>query len=145
MATPGASAFANPFAAIGEKTPMFDEDGGVEIEDDDECVINVPSMEQIQMVPVNSYGESRAVAVEGIQKTVTELAEIYKSVSLMVQAQHEMVESIDKNVDATVENVESAQEMWSQYLESISSNRVLIMKILSILLAFGLFFIIFLK
>jgi len=45
----------------------------------------------------------------------------------------------------TVANVESAQDMWLKYLDSISSNRMLALKIFSVLLFFGLFFIVFLK
>ena len=43
------------------------EDAEEPLSDEDECVINVPSMAQMQMVPQNSYGEARAEAVENIQ------------------------------------------------------------------------------
>lgn len=63
----------------------------------------------------------------------------------MLASQREMVETIDNNVEDTVANVESAQDMWLKYLDSISSNRMLALKIFSVLLFFGLFFIVFLK
>jgi len=122
--------------------------GGLEQDedyDDESCVINVPSMEQMQMVPSNSYGEARVAAVENIQKTMTELAEVFGQLNVMMQAQGELVASIDNNVEDTVVNVTAAQDMWVNYLERISSNRMLAIKIFSILLAFGLFFIVFLK
>jgi len=52
------------------------EDAEEPLSDEDECVINVPSMAQMQMVPQNSYGEARAEAVENIQKTMVELGEV---------------------------------------------------------------------
>lgn len=113
--------------------------------DDESCVINVPSMEQMQMVPANSYGKARVEAVENIQKTMTELAEVFGQLNVMMQTQGEMVATIDNNVEDTVVNVTAAQDMWVNYLERISSNRMLAIKIFSILLAFGLFFIVFLK
>jgi len=121
------------------------EDAEDPISDDDECVINVPSMAQMQMTPANSYGESRAVAVENIQKTMVELGEVYQQLNGMLNAQREMVDTIDNNVEDTVANVTGAQDMWLNYLEQISSNRTLVLKLFSILLFFGLFFIIFLK
>jgi len=149
-ASPGGM-FANPYQAGGGVTnPLLasaaaamDEAEGED--GDDDCVISFPSMDQMQMVPSNSYAESRAVAVENIQKTMVELGEVFQQLNHMIQSQHEMIETIDRNVDDTVDNVEAAQDMWMKYLERISSNRMLAVKIFSILLFFGLFFIIFLK
>ena len=42
-------------------------------------------------------------------------------------------------------NVTDAQNMWITYLESISSNRMLTLKVFGILITFALFFIVFLK
>jgi len=99
----------------------------------------------MQMVPQNSYGESRAIAVENIQKTMLELSEVYQQLNHMVEAQREMVMSIDEHTTDTLENVEAAQDMWSNYLDQLSGNRMLVVKIFAILLFFGLFFIVFLK
>merc|ERR1711998_814321 len=107
-------------------------------DDNDECVISVPSMEQLQMMPSNKYAQSRSMAAETIQKNLAELGEVFKQLNQMVMSQHEMIQTIDNHVDDTVVNVEEAQDMWVKYLESISSNRVLAMKIFSILLFLGL-------
>ena len=71
--------------------------------------------------------------------------QVYQQLNGMLASQREMVETIDNNVEDTVANVESAQDMWLKYLDSISSNRMLALKIFSVLLFFGLFFIVFLK
>lgn len=145
-----ANIFANPEgSSAGVMKPLLGShmigDDSAQDDDDDDCVINLPSMEQMQMVPANSYGESRALAVENIQKTMLELGEVFQQLNVMMQSQREMVESIDANTDDTVANVTAAQDMWLNYLERISSNRMLAVKIFSILLFFGLFFIVFLK
>jgi len=146
--------FSSPFAPAAVKAPLLGGGGGggldfnqsaMDDDDNDECVISVPSMEQLQMVPSNSYASSRAVAAETIQKNLVELGEIFKQLNQMVMSQQEMIQTIDNNVEDTVANVEEAQDMWVKYLENISSNRMLAIKIFSILLFFGLFFIIFLK
>jgi syntaxin 5 len=114
---------ANIFAAspppgkteMRERKPLMGARGGASLshldvedaedpydDDDDSCVINVPSMEQMKMVPANSYGESRAEAVESIQKTMLELGEVYQQLNGMLLQQREMVDTIDGHVEDTV-------------------------------------------
>jgi t-SNARE complex subunit (syntaxin) len=54
-----------------------------------------------------------------------------------------MVCRIDENMDDTLANVEGAQGQLLKYLNSISSNRWLIIKIFFVLLAFLLIFVVF--
>ena len=55
------------------------------------------------------------------------------------------MQAIDNNVTTTLVNIDEAQSVWTKYLESISSDRMLAMKIFGILLSFAIFFIVFLK
>lgn len=48
---------------------------------------------------------------------------------------------IDENVDDTLSNVENAQTQLLKYLNTISSNRWLVMKIFGILMIFATLFI----
>jgi syntaxin 5 len=60
-----------------------------------------------------------------------------------VQAQGEMTQRIDENVEETLANVDSAKAQLMRYLNSISSNRMLMIKVFLVLMAFFAFFILF--
>ena len=60
-----------------------------------------------------------------------------------VQEQGELAIRIDENVDTTLTNVDSAQAQLLKYLNSISSNRWLVMKIFAVLLVFLVVFVVF--
>ncbi len=53
-----------------------------------------------------------------------------------VQEQGEMAVRIDENIDDTLSNVDSAQTQLLKYLNTISSNRWLVMKIFGVLMVF---------
>lgn len=62
---------------------------------------------------------------------------------IQVQEQGELAIRIDENVDDTLANVDSAQAQLLKYLNSISSNRWLIMKVFFVLMLFLIVFIVF--
>ena len=64
-------------------------------------------------------------------------------IHLQVQEQGEMAIRIDENVDDTLANVDSAQAQLLKYLNSISSNRWLIMKVFFVLMMFMMIFVVF--
>jgi SNARE domain len=63
------------------------------------------------------------------------------SAGLQVQEQGEMAVRIDDNVGDTLSNVENAQTQLLKYLNTVSSNRWLVMKIFGILMIFATLFI----
>ena len=65
------------------------------------------------------------------------------SLSIQVEEQGELAIRIDENVDETLSNVDSAQDQLLKYLNSISSNRWLIMKIFFVLMVFLVVFVVF--
>jgi len=91
-----------------------------------------------------AYANSRAETVQSVQKTMTELAQIFKSFAVMVSAQEEMIQRIDHDIDETLGNTEKAQDNLLKYLHHISSNRWFIIKVFLILIFFVLFFVVFL-
>ncbi len=60
-----------------------------------------------------------------------------------LHAQGEMAIRIDENIDDTLANVTSAQAQLLKYLNTISSNRWLVLKVFGVLLFFLVFFIMF--
>lgn len=65
------------------------------------------------------------------------------SCPIQVEEQGELAIRIDENVDETLSNVDSAQDQLLKYLNSISSNRWLIMKIFFVLMMFLVIFVVF--
>ncbi|KAG5225606.1 syntaxin [Salix suchowensis] len=100
--------------------------------------------QQQQMVPLqDSYMQSRAEALHNVESTIQELGNIFTQLATMVSQQGELAIRIDENMDETVSNVEGAQGQLVRYLNSISSNRWLMMKIFLVLIVFLMFFVFF--
>eukprot|EP00933_Yihiella_yeosuensis_P017424 TRINITY_DN14561_c0_g2_i1.p1 TRINITY_DN14561_c0_g2~~TRINITY_DN14561_c0_g2_i1.p1 ORF type:complete len:285 (-),score=67.39 TRINITY_DN14561_c0_g2_i1:217-1071(-) len=132
MYSSGAGAASNPFAQRNRPTPSGNADdleggGGMQAQ----------SMQQ-------GYHASRAEAVQNVQRTIGELAQMFQKMAVMVTAQEEMIQRIDDDVDHTLSNVESGRDNLLQYFHYISSNRALIIKVFLILIFFVIFFIVFL-
>jgi syntaxin 5 len=87
--------------------------------------------------------DSRTEALHNVERTITELGGIFQQLATMVAEQGEMAVRIDENVDDAVMNVDSAQTQLLKYLNRISSNRWLIMKIFGVLIFFLTFFVVF--
>lgn len=100
--------------------------------------------QQQQMVPLqDSYIQSRAEALQNVESTIMELGSIFTQLATMVAQQGEIALRIDENMDETLSNVEGAQGALLKYLNRISSNRWLILKIFFVLIIFLLIFIVF--
>ena len=89
----------------------------------------------------DSYLQSRDEALTQINSTIQDLGGIFNQMAEMVQQQGEMAVRIDENVDNVVDNVDAAQVQLLKYLQTISSNRWLALKVFSILIVFVLLFI----
>eukprot|EP00250_Pteridium_aquilinum_P000834 c11007_g2_i1 orf=454-1503(-) len=100
--------------------------------------------QQQQMVPLqDSYMQSRAEALQNVESTIMELGSIFTQLATMVAQQGEIALRIDENMDETLSNVEGAQGALLKYLNRISSNRGLILKIFFVLVIFLLIFVLF--
>ena len=100
-------------------------------------------LQQQIAAPQESYMASRAEALKNVESTLLELGGIFEQLSHMVAAQGEVAIRIDEDVEETLHNVEGAQTQLLKYLESISSNRWLIMKIFAVLILFAVIFVVF--
>jgi len=99
---------------------------------------------QQQMVPLqDSYMQSRAEALQNVESTILELSNIFTQLATMVSQQGELAIRIDENMDDTLSNVEGAQGALLKYLNRISSNRWLMIKIFFVLVIFLLIFVVF--
>ncbi|KAK6941560.1 Target SNARE coiled-coil homology domain [Dillenia turbinata] len=100
--------------------------------------------QQQQLVPLqDSYMQSRAEALQNVESTIHELSNIFTQLATMVSQQGEIAIRIDENMDDTLSNVEGAQAQLVRYLNSISSNRWLMIKIFFVLIVFLMIFLFF--
>ncbi|XP_017697839.1 syntaxin-32-like isoform X2 [Phoenix dactylifera] len=103
-----------------------------------------PLVQQQQMVPVqDNYMQSRAEALHNVESTIHELSNIFTQLATMVSQQGELAIRIDENMDDTLANVEGAQGALLKYLNSVSSNRWLMIKIFFVLMVFLMIFLFF--
>ncbi|XAR69328.1 hypothetical protein NMG60_11000868 [Bertholletia excelsa] len=102
------------------------------------------NQQQQQLVPLqDSYMQSRAEALQNVESTIHELSSIFNQLATLVSQQGEIAIRIDENMDDTLANVEGAQGALLKYLNSISSNRWLMIKIFFVLIFFLMIFLFF--
>ncbi|KAG8390099.1 hypothetical protein BUALT_Bualt01G0048200 [Buddleja alternifolia] len=94
-----------------------------------------------QVVPrQESISESRTVALQNVESTISELGGIFTHLATMVAEQGEHAIRIDDNMDESLANVEGASNALLKYLNRISSNRWLMIKIFLVLILFLIIF-----
>ncbi|GBF92493.1 syntaxin-like [Raphidocelis subcapitata] len=99
--------------------------------------------QQLALQQTDGYLSSRAEALQNVEATIVELGSIFTQLAEMVQAQGEMAQRIDENVEETLGNVDSAKAQLMRYLNSISSNRMLMIKVFLVLMLFMAVFVLF--
>ncbi|CAN6331600.1 unnamed protein product [Urochloa humidicola] len=101
------------------------------------------SGQQQLAIQQDSYMQSRAEAIQNVESTTNELAQIFGQLATMVSEQVELAIRIDEDMDGTLVNVEGAQGQLLKHLDSISSNKWLMSKIFVVLIVFILIFVLF--
>lgn len=141
---------SNRFASLledqDEKTHLLTQDNEPVTADDDQYYQQSQSqammLESLQS-STDSYHQSRAEAVETIESTINELGSMYTRLTSLIQMQDETILRIDANIDDTLHHVEAGHSELLKYFDNISSNRMLILKVFAILIAFIVFFMLF--
>ena len=99
--------------------------------------------QQMEVIEQDTYVLSRAQAVEDIEKIIVELGQMYTRLVNIVAMQEEMTIRIDENITTSLQNVESGHGELLKYFDKLSSNQWLILKIFAVLIAFSVFFVVF--
>lgn len=101
--------------------------------------------EQYQMLSTqqDTYLASRQDALQDVESTIIELGNIFQQLSHMVHEQGEMAVRIDENIDETFTQVEAGQAQLLKYLNTISGNRWLMLKVFGLIMACLMFFLMF--
>ncbi|XP_049388701.1 syntaxin-32-like isoform X2 [Solanum stenotomum] len=130
--------WANDSASSSQLFPRKQGDG------DTQPLLQDQQQQQQQIVPLqDSYMQSRAEALQNVESTIHELGSIFNQLATLVSEQGEVAIRIDENMDDTLTNVEGAQGALLKYLNSISSNRWLMIKIFFVLIFFLMIFLFF--
>jgi syntaxin 5 len=134
-----------PWASDSATTPLFQRKKTNGDHGASSSSSTAPAFMQQQQLAVqqDSYMQSRAEALQNVESTIHELSNIFTQLATMVSQQGELAIRIDENMEETVANVEGAQGQLLKYLNSISSNRWLMMKIFFVLMVFLMIFIFF--
>jgi len=103
----------------------------------------IPMPQQRALVTQDQYVENREKAVATITKTIGELQGMFSQLAHLVSEQQDLIQRIDDNVEATSSRVTEAQNELLKYLNSISNNRALVLKVFLVLFVFILLFFVF--
>eukprot|EP00667_Euglena_gracilis_P011731 EG_transcript_12005 len=95
---------------------------------------------QMQRDGGQAYFQARNDAVRQIEATISELSGMFQEFARIVAEQDELIMRIDDDVETALVNVERGQNELIRYLNRISGNRNLILKIFGVLFFFILFF-----
>ena len=91
----------------------------------------------------DAYLTSRQDALQDVESTIVELGNIFQQLSHMVHEQGEMAVRIDENVDETFAQVEAGQAQLLKYLNTMSGNRWLMLKVFGLIMGLLVFFLMF--
>jgi syntaxin 5 len=97
----------------------------------------------LQQNTQDAYLTSRQDALQGVESTILELGNIFQQLSHMVHEQGEMAVRIDENMDETFTQVEAGQAQLLKYLNTMSGNRWLMLKVFGLVAAMLVFFLMF--
>lgn len=91
----------------------------------------------------DEYLSQRAQAVESIEKTIVELGQMYQRLVSIVHMQEEITLRIDEHMDTALHHVIEGETELTKHLASVSGYKWLIFKVFFILIAFIIFFMVF--
>lgn len=97
----------------------------------------------LQQNTQDAYLTSRQDALQDVESTIVELGNIFQQLSHMVHEQGEMAVRIDENMDETFTQVEAGQAQLLKYLNTMSGNRWLMLKVFGLIMAMLVFFLMF--
>lgn len=89
----------------------------------------------------SSYMDARDQTIESIEQTIAEIGNIYTQFANVLSQQREMVQRIDDNTLATLENVEGAHGQILKYYENMGGNRGLMLKTFGVVMTFFMVFV----
>ncbi len=99
--------------------------------------------QMLQLIPEQSYLQSRANAMSTVESNIVELGTIFQKLAGLVHEHREMVQRVEDNVDDANANIFQSMNVLTDTLNNLRSNKALAMRLFSILVVFIIFFIVF--
>jgi syntaxin 5 len=97
----------------------------------------------MQLIPDRAYLRERADAMSQVESNIVELGTIFNKLAAMVSEHRELVQRVEDNVEDANASINLSLGALTDTLESLRTNRMLALKVFSVLVAFIVFFIIF--
>jgi len=91
----------------------------------------------------DQYLASRHAAVQQIETIIAEISQMFLKLTTILAKQEEDLKLIGEETEDTYHQTQSAYEQLTKYFESISSEKILILKVFAVLILFLIFFVIF--
>jgi syntaxin 5 len=101
------------------------------------------NQQMLQLIPEQSYLQSRADAMSTVESNIVELGTIFQKLAGLVHEHREMVQRVEDNVEDANANIFQSMNVLTDTLNNLRSNRALAMRLFSILVVFIIFFIVF--
>jgi syntaxin 5 len=97
----------------------------------------------LQLIPDQSYLQTRADAMSTVESNIVELGTIFNKLAGLVHEHREMVQRVEDNVEEANTNIFLSMNVLTDTLTNLRSNRALAMRLSGILVLFIIFFIVF--
>jgi len=91
----------------------------------------------------DQYLASRHAAVQQIEEIIAEISQMFLKLTTILAKQEEDLKQISDDTQDTYIHTQSAYEQLTKYFESVSSEKILILKVFAVLILFLIFFVIF--
>jgi t-SNARE complex subunit (syntaxin) len=103
--------------------PNNDEEESIEVN------MSISTQATMQRNNNSKYYEERTQAVQGIEKIMNDLSQMFTKMSQMVYEQRSMIERIDNNTDISLNNIEAGLQEVIKIQKDVRGNRKLILKV----------------
>ena len=123
---------------FGERSPLLNNSDT----QDQKPRLDYQQLSLVQSVDT-SYTQARHAAVEGIERSLHEIGNIFQQLTHMIAEQGETVQRIDANIEDVGMNIERGHRELIKYYNYVSSNRWLLLKMFTILIVFMILFNVF--
>lgn len=108
-----------------------------------EVVIQMPIQQQAVQMGMFDYETSRLTAAQGLEVTIDEMQKLFGKFATVIAEQQDLIERIDVNTFQAEDRLGQAQGQLLKYLDAVSSNRALMIKVFLVLIFFIILFTVF--
>jgi len=99
--------------------------------------------QMMQLIPNQTYLQDRADQMSQVESNIVELGTIFNKLAVMVNEHKEMVHRIEDNAEEANVAIQDSLYQLTNTLESLRTNRMLMMKISGVLILFVIIFVTF--